>query len=204
MDYPLFESWLLVHRFSLKHVKMGYLSHRGSHRLFNATLFPNLEFLGLSRWQMDNSITFFPEDSIVLGPSLKTFHWDFSIYDQHSESWDSFGEAEVNWLRGLAEFAVSQKAALAKFEIDFTPDQYYFSTEETGYPWDRMDNLRDGILRPLGIDLVYNKPLISKSEWLQFLNDKRIAEQPEPEPQPDYQGGDIRDYFIKTENRQEN
>jgi hypothetical protein len=171
MDYPMFESWLLIHSETLRHIKIGYLSRRGSDRLFNATCFPNLEFLQLSRWQMPPSLTFKfrPEDVIVLGPKLRTFSWDFSVYDQHSESWLDFGENEVEWLRQLAEAAVASKAALQTIRIHFTPDFPWNTTEEMGYPWDRMDDLREQTMKPIGLELSYNEPSITKVKWLEYI-----------------------------------
>jgi hypothetical protein len=168
MDYPLFESWLMVHKETLKHISIGYLSNRGSNRLFNATLFPNLEFLQLSRWQMHLPVQFSAEDANVLGPRLKIFGWDFNIYDQHSESWTDFGEPEASWIRELAKIAIARKAALKTIKIQFSPDRW--GTAETmGYPWDRMNSVRDQLLRPNGIDLIYNEPELSKEGWLEHI-----------------------------------
>ncbi|KAH7083822.1 F-box domain protein [Paraphoma chrysanthemicola] len=172
MDYPMFESWLYIHRETLVHLSIGYLSRAGSRRLFNATLFPNLTYLKLSRWQMDEPVHFSgdsSQDANILGPALTTFAWDFSIYDQHSEGWSDFGDAEADWLRGLGDTAVAKKAPLNKIEIVFTPDRCWSATEEMGYPWDRMDALRDVHLKPKGIGLVYNEPSISKDEWLKYV-----------------------------------
>ncbi|KAF2032737.1 hypothetical protein EK21DRAFT_60360 [Setomelanomma holmii] len=227
MDYPMFERWLLPHQHSLKHIDIGYLSRKGSSRLFNAKLFPNLEFLQLSRWQMHSDpVQFLSEHSNVLGPSLKTFAWDFSIYDQHSEGWCDFGEAEANWVRELAECAVSRKSALATIKIQFTPNSCWGTTEDMGYPWDRMDTVRDRTLAPNGLDLVYNKPSISKDAWLEYIrteeadsdaNDTLVDDTAQNEQssaadeqvntdilgsevQRDYQGEDIRGYFIGKSN----
>jgi hypothetical protein len=220
MNYPMFENWLLVHQQSLTHIDIGYLN--GTSRLFNATLFPNLEFLRLSRWQMHRPIQFSPDDSNVLGPSLKTFAWDFTIYDQHSESWCDFGESEANWVKNLAERAASRKALLARIEIQFAPDSYWHATEEMGYPWDWMDRVRDQTLKPNSINLVYNEPLVSRDAWLKFVRTRELdgdgneaiddhradeehfstvaeegnAELLGPEPQSAYQGEDIRRYLV--------
>jgi hypothetical protein len=169
MDYPMFESWLLIHRYTLTYVDITELSRHGNKRVFNATLFPNLEFLRLSRWQMDIPLKFSATDSNLLGPKLKTFSWDFSINEQGNVSWCAFGASDANWLRELAAFAVSHKAALEKIEILFTPERYNNITKEMGYPWDLMDSLRDEILKPSGRNLVYNQPVRSKDEWLKFV-----------------------------------
>jgi hypothetical protein len=221
MTYPLFETWLLVHSTTLTYIDIGYL--RSPSRLFNATLFPNLEFLRLSRWQMHTPVQFVDEeDGNILGPALKTFSWSFTIYDQHSEGWRSFGDAEENWVRRLGECAARRGAGLEKIEILFRPDDYWGTKEEMGYPWDRMDRVRDEILRPNGVELVYSEPLISRDAWLEFVRrkkgedgedevveedgaeDQRSIEADEweneevlgPELQSAYQGEDIREYFI--------
>jgi hypothetical protein len=168
MDYPMFEEWLLIHRCTLKHVEIGYLHGHGNSRLFNATLFPKLEFLRLSRWQMHHPARFTPEDANVLGPSLKTFAWDFSVYDQHTEAWSDFGESEANWIKKLAEVAVSRKAALGEIHIQFAPNPFQETTEEVGYPWDWMDKVRNETMKPKGLDMVYNEPTISKDAWQHF------------------------------------
>jgi hypothetical protein len=220
MDYPMFENWLLIHQNSLTYIDIGYL--HGASRLFNAMLFPNLEFLRLSRWQMHSPIQFSPQDSNVLGPRLKTFAWDFNIYDQHSEGWCAFGEPEAKWVKDLAECAVSHKAALARIEIRFAPDSFLDTTEEMGYPWDRMDRVSGQTLKPNGLDLVYNKPPISRDAWLKFVRTRELdgdedeavvddiadneqssvadeqqnADTLEPDFQCGYQGEDIRGYLV--------
>jgi hypothetical protein len=107
----------------------------------------------------------------VLDPSLKVFSWDFNTIARDPEPvWYDFGDSEGNWLRELAKFAVSHKAALEKIEIRFDTEDFIGSDEEFEYPWDRMDNVRDEILRPNGRDLMYNEPYISRGEWLgQFI-----------------------------------
>ena len=159
------------------------------------------------------------EDADVLGPSLKIFGWDFNIYDQHNEIWTDFGEPEAYWLRELAGKAISRKAALKTIKIQFSPD-HWGTNEDMGYPWGRMNNVRDQMLRPNGIDLVYNGPVISKEGWLKHIRAERARsvilegvddmaenEQPgaayedmdevaEPKAQTGYNGEDIRLYLV--------
>lgn len=172
MDYPMFENWLLIHRHTLKRIDIGYI--RGPSRLFNATLFPSLEFLRLSRWQMHSPVKFSTEDANVLGPRLETFSWNFNIYDQHSESWCDFGEPEATWVRDLAKCAAECKAVLARVEIQFDPNNFWGTKEEMGYPWDRMDKVRDQTLKPNGIDLVYSEPLIERDAWLKYVRRGKV------------------------------
>jgi hypothetical protein len=174
MDYTDFESWLSIHNLTLKSVDIGYLSGSGSSRLFNAMPFPNLESLKLSRWQQGwphrtDPLRFKAEDANVLGQRVKFFGWDFGIYDQHSESWNAFGEDEEVWLTSLAKIAAAKKAALRTIKIYFRPDSYEV-TEENGYPWDRMDRIRDKACKNNGIELEYTPPTITKENWLDALD----------------------------------
>jgi hypothetical protein len=166
LNYPMLENWLLIHRNSLKHIAIGILSWGGGQRRFNATIFPNLEFLRLSRWQIESPVQFSLEDSNVLGLRLKTFVWDFSIFGGHRESWRDFGEAEANWVRELAECAVSHKAALTNIIIQYKPYECpHESTEEMDYPWDRIETINNQTLKPNGLHLSYDKPPISRDRW---------------------------------------
>jgi hypothetical protein len=170
LEYAMLETWLLVHQNSLKHIAIGHLSWGGTQRRFNAAIFPNLEFLRLSRWQLQGPLQFTPEDANVLGPSLKTFVWDFSSYSGYGERWRDFGEAEAAWIWELAACAVLRKSALTKIEVQYEPGECpHDATEEMGYPWDRMDTIRDQILKPNGLQLSYNKAPISKERWSELM-----------------------------------
>jgi hypothetical protein len=80
----------------------------------------------------------------LLAPNLKTFGSDFDSHDVHPESWTDFGKKEEDWLRGLANAATARKAALKRIEIISCPDTCTWGMkEEDGYPWDRMDRIRD-------------------------------------------------------------
>jgi len=141
MDLPMFHSMLLMHKDTLKTIDIGYLSSSGRGRLFNASDFPRLEVLRLSRWEMEENLEFSStEADLLLAPNLKTFGWDFSIYDQHSESWTDFGKREERWVRELARAAIERKAALKKIEwlacrerqpvtIVFNGDFHWFDAE---------------------------------------------------------------------------
>ncbi|KIW29054.1 uncharacterized protein PV07_04900 [Cladophialophora immunda] len=174
LDLPRFHSMLLVHKETLKTVDISYPSPEGRGRLFIASDFPHLETLRLSRWQMDRDLVFSREDAdALLASNLQTFGWDFGIYDQHSESWTDFGTKEAEWLRALAKAAAARKAALKRIEITYNPDPCYAQTEGDGYPWDRMDRLRDEI-RPYGIALEYSEPSLSREDWLEAVAPKPV------------------------------
>jgi hypothetical protein len=180
MDYPMFESWVLIHKETLTRVVIGYLSNAGSNCLLNPKLFPNLDYLQLTKFQMVDPLVFSSEDANVLGPSLRTFAWNFSYNDVADESWWNFREPEANWVRELAKTAVSRKAALTKIKIIFETRSLWKTTEDMGYPWDRMDMVRAQTLRPNGMDLVYNKPFVSKDVCLHYIKTGEFeAEGPE-------------------------
>jgi hypothetical protein len=217
MNHSMFETWLLVHANTLTHIEIGYLSEPS--RLLDARLFPNLESLGLSRWQMPVPLlAFSAQDANVLGPRLKTFSWKFNFYNLDVESWCGFGDAEEKWVGSLVECAVQRKAVLERIEIDFRPPDYWSTKERMGYPWDRMDRVRDEVCRPNGIELVYSEPLVERDKWLEYVrrsdsddasvddtaedehssmaDEEDETEMLDTEPQwAAYQGEDIRKYF---------
>ena len=217
MNYPMFQAWLSSHSESLKSIDIGYLSRNGGENkhVFDTTVFHNLESLTLSRWQMGFQGELKPftvENAKLLGPKMKLFGWSFSIYDQHSESWNDFGEKEEEWIEQLGKHAIARKAALKTIKINFCPDNYG-RTESDGYPWDRMNNVRDHLLRPNGIDLICSVPLLPKDDWLNKLAkfsspfvptmvEYREELESEAEPwgitPPGVHGGDIRDYFTPS------
>lgn len=197
-------SMLLMHKDTLKTIEIGYLSRSGIGRPFNWAQFPNLETLRLSRWQMTDDLNFSPvEADLLLAPNLKTFGLSFSIHDQHSEGWADFGDTEEHWVREFAKAAIASKAALKNIEIEFHPDSSW-SSQEDGYPWDRMDKIRDEI-RPYGMALEYSEPSCTKEVWLEQmkLGNVELASADSPEqctpeqrtPDPVFEGRDIREYF---------
>jgi hypothetical protein len=150
-------------------------------------MFPQLEVLRLSRWQMEKDLEFSCEEAnVLLAPNLETFGWDFGVYPH--TSWTDFGNKEEDWLRGLAKAAITRKAALKRIEITYSPDPDLWGVkEEDGYPWDRMDRIRDEI-RPCGITLEYSEPPLSKEDWLEAVAPKSV-----------FKGRRITNYFFPDE-----
>jgi hypothetical protein len=66
-------------------------------------------------------------------------------------------------------------------KIIFEPRSLWATTEDGGYPWDRMDMVRDQTLRPNGMDLVYIKPFVSKDVWLHHIKTGEFEEEEEEE-----------------------
>jgi hypothetical protein len=163
----MFTTWLLIHRETLTHVSLCILRGSSNNSLFDATLFPNLEFLQLSRWEMASPVQFRIEDAdSVLGPSLKTFSWAFFMAGYYDEEGISFGKNEISWVRQLVETAIARKAALTTVKIVLPEELYYFNKEEQAErPWEAMFDMRDKVMMPNGITLIYNAPMISIEEW---------------------------------------
>jgi hypothetical protein len=215
MDLPLFGLWLSIHKDTLQYLDIGYLSGEGRGVLFPACDFPRLKVLILSRWQTGIELSPF-EAETLLSPSLETFGWTFTIYDQHSEGWGDFGDKEERWIRTLAKAAITKKAVLNKIKIQFSPDEWG-TDENSEYPWDRMDKICHYIL-PFSMTLEYNPPPLTKEGFLQWIKPKAISETSSPtcgepergDPQHDSDGSenngsedpcdskDIREYFSKV------
>jgi hypothetical protein len=166
MNYAMFHRMLLVHRETLRTINLGYLSSTGREARFKASDFPNLERLTLSRWQMvDLELSSVVADELI-SPKLAYFGWDFGIYDQHNEAWTAFGDREEHWLREFARTAVKRKSALREIYVDFNPD-FWATSEADGYPWDRMDSIRDEVA-PSGLKVAYSRPCVTREAWLEI------------------------------------
>jgi hypothetical protein len=164
LDLPILHSLLLVHKETLRSVNIRYLPPRGRGRLFIASDFPELEILGLSRWQMEKDLEFSDEQAdALLGPRLQKFVWDFVSFLQPPEYWTEFGNQEEDWLEALAKAAFERKSALRTIEIAYRPNQWK-AKEGDSYPWDRLDQVQLNI-RQYGISLVYDEPCYSREEW---------------------------------------
>ncbi|KAF2127182.1 hypothetical protein P153DRAFT_433002 [Dothidotthia symphoricarpi CBS 119687] len=171
VDYPTLESWLLIHAETLVHIKISCLHPKRSKRLLNATLFPQLELLSLSRWQMqsglrtDHSTSVRTDQVNLLGSSLKIFCWDFTIEDSELSRLP-FGDDEASWIRTLSERAFEHKAALETIKILYSLDDHH-RTRSKGYPWECMEDAQRHLVK-FGIELIYDKPPMSKDEWTRY------------------------------------
>jgi len=207
MTYPMFQTWLSIHRETIRSIDIGYLSrsYDSDKHIFDANIFPHLESLGLSRWQMGRSgelLPFTAENASILGPKVKYFKWSFQIYDQHSEAWEDFGDKEDAWVRDLGKAALARKSPLKTIDIQFQPECWNdWEVGRDEYPWDRMDRIRDELLNPNGMDLIYNLPPMTKEEWLR-VSEGRGANEIAEEMQF-YQGMAEEVAMIETETRDE-
>jgi hypothetical protein len=159
---------LLIHERTLKSVDISHVAN-ASH-LFDARLFSNLEYLRLSRWHLAGALEFTQEYTKILGPSLKVFVWNFDDIQQLRDFviLGDFDEDEELWLRELATAAADSK--LQELRIEFTPVIDVEAVTELyhdgfTYPWDRMDEIRDTVMRRIGVSLTYNEPSVSREVW---------------------------------------
>lgn len=160
--HQCFETWLSSHRDTLKHIRIGSVSEDNTSHIFNPTLFPNLESLSLSQWDIKQAGASAADPASLLGPKLKTFGWYFDDVEYDTKGWCGFGETEALWLRTFVKVAIERKAALRTVKIRCT----LYGWNSTVYPWDRMDEIRDKLMRPNGLDLFYNEPSMTRKAWL--------------------------------------
>lgn len=101
----------------------------------------------------------------LLGPSLKMFCWDFTVRGDVSPRLP-FGDDEAWWIRTLSERAFEHKAALETIKILYSLEDH-FMTKSKGYPWQCMEDAQCYLVK-FGIELIYDKPPMSKDEWTRF------------------------------------
>ncbi|KAI0890745.1 uncharacterized protein GGS22DRAFT_151730 [Annulohypoxylon maeteangense] len=208
MDLTMFGTWLSVHKEVLEDIYIGYLSVGSKGKIIDLTQFRDLKSLTLSRYSFTDDLKSCVTDAKrLLAPNLEKFTWSFSVYDQHCESWDAIGEKEELWLHQFAKIAASQPNPLKKIHIIFDPDYWGYRIED-GYPWDRLDRVRDSC-RQLNIKLTYTKPALTKEAWLERVEEeKKMGEARirgpgdvcllSKEHEESIEGRDIREYFLST------
>lgn len=152
-------SMVLIHKDTLKTLTVGYFSFPDKRCLFNVSDFPNLETLRLSRAQMETKLEFSATHAdLLFGPNLERFEWEFPNWS------GEFGKREERWLGEFAREANSRKAKLKVIEIKAPPD-FNLRRASGGYPWDRLDRLRDEF-ESYGMRLEYGTPSMEKSVWM--------------------------------------
>lgn len=164
--------WLSSHKDSLQTIDIGFLSRAGRGPLLDVSEFPSLTSLKLSRHSFSDRLESLPESDPqqLLAPNLETFTWDFDSDDGDPVPWNGFGELEERWLEGFVKTVGSKSPLLKTIRIIFRPDEED-SKASDGYPWDRLDRVRERC-RPLGIRLEYDEPPLSKEAWLESLEDE--------------------------------
>lgn len=172
LDLRMLGVWLSSHKDSLQTIDIGFLSRAGRGPLLDVSGFPSLTSLKLSRHSFSDRLESLPESDPqqLLAPNLETFTWDFDSDDGDPVPWNGFGELEERWLEGFVKTAGSKSPLLKTIRIIFRPDEED-SKASDGYPWDRLDRVRERC-RPLGIRLEYDEPPLSKEAWLECLEEE--------------------------------
>ncbi|KAL2022953.1 hypothetical protein VTK56DRAFT_4168 [Thermocarpiscus australiensis] len=138
------------------------------------TSFECLTFLSLSYWDTGCYLG----ESGLLAPRLQVFRWTFDERKNAAPDdalvLNHFQQATEDFLRRLAQAAVSRKCPLRNIEIVFTPTAYvgsnasgpgqWASNRDLEYPWDCMVRLAEEI-HPWGIELTYNEPSVPREEF---------------------------------------
>ncbi|KAJ5918208.1 hypothetical protein N7454_010583 [Penicillium verhagenii] len=164
LDLPLLRKMLDEHKDTLTTLSIGPLSVSGRGRLANLSDLSALHTLSLSRWQLGDELDVSSDvASLLLGPCLELFVWDFTIYDQNYQKWSDFGTRESVWIMNLAQQAVERRLPLKEIRIQFSPESP--TSDDEDYPWDFIDDL-DLQFRSRGIGLTYSEPTMSKEAFL--------------------------------------
>lgn len=176
VDLPMVQSWLQVHKYTLRCIKIGRISARFEEamgRLFDVKEFPNLEELHLSRWDLSRTLDSAIQDAdLLLGPKLRKFELGYTVMREWgSPRASDFGEREENWVRCLAQVAIARGHCLQEIYVDFyTPE---FGDLSDAYPWDGLDRLRTEFQSP-GLRVEHSGYTYTRDEWLE--NKKRRRE----------------------------
>lgn len=132
----MLRAMLSPHIETLKSVGIGVLSDQGSGQLFDASEFPKLERLGLSRSVMPKEVVFSPADaSLLLGPRLKNLEWDSRIDHTEETSYIRFDEKAEGRLREFLRVAVNRKVALKNVAMSSTRVFLELGTTTRGTVW---------------------------------------------------------------------
>ncbi|KAJ5091783.1 F-box domain protein [Penicillium alfredii] len=174
LDFAELRPALLPHLETLQTIELQgpYKSNRDG--LFNAAEFPNLESFKISRWAIAprGSLAWTPEHAdLLLAPRLKVLTWVVDESPAEVEEWDEFSPEEEKWMREFAKVASQRRSTLQRIHIQYKPETYNVE-ERFGYPWDRMDKVREEI-RPYGVALGYDEPPLSKKEWQEEVDSKK-------------------------------
>jgi hypothetical protein len=174
------QSLLSPYRSSLKTIEIGDLDG-GYDGMMDLTLFRELTVLNLYSDLLDN-LSSDNASATLLAPKLHTLILDFTSYDDvyQRTSWEAFHEPQARWILEFAQLAAARTSALRKIKIIFDPvtsigpcnrDEF----ELSGYPWDRMDDIKIK-LKPLGIDLTYEPEPTHTKDDLETLLQREYDE----------------------------
>lgn len=168
------QSLLSPYRSSLKTIEIGDLDG-GYVGMMDLTLFRELTVLNLYCDLLDN-LSSDNACATLLAPKLHTFILDITSYDNvyRRTGWEGFHEPQARWILEFAQLAAARTSALRTIKIIFDPDESMGPCnrdeyELSGYPWDRMDDVKIKLM-PLGIDLTYEpEPTQTKDDFEKSL-----------------------------------
>lgn len=157
---------------SLRSIRIGNTFYKGRSRSYyyqsplDFTTFQCLVSLSLSFSSIGPDF----DQRRLLTPRLEMFEWTFDGPPVGRAVLANFQQPEEDFLRRLARAAVARQVPLRKIAIVFTPRAVLNLSRSTcpppttlEYPWDCMGRLADE-LRPLGIELVYNSPSVTREQ----------------------------------------
>jgi hypothetical protein len=113
----------------------------------------------------DHSTSVRTDQVNLLGPSLKMFCLDCTNKDPELRPLP-FGEDEAWWIRTLSERSFEHKAALQTIKILYSLEDHVGSQSKL-YPWEYMEDAQRHLVK-FGIELIYDKPPLSKDEWTRY------------------------------------
>ncbi|OJK03988.1 hypothetical protein ASPACDRAFT_39602 [Aspergillus aculeatus ATCC 16872] len=172
VDFDLVYAWLRTRPHILRRIAFGSFKTPPLGTEFRATAWPNLHTVICPPYQVRQGwYGAYESPSAAVGrllsPTVKTFVFDLTSYDQqHGAQLTDFGALEERWLRTFAETAAApdRSTALRTIRVIFEPETYPYHDKWEVYPWDRIRQVQEDI-RPLGLDLEYSTPTITREEY---------------------------------------
>ncbi|KAI9370407.1 hypothetical protein BJX61DRAFT_96471 [Aspergillus egyptiacus] len=177
LDFKTLERHLSTHKDTLKSLHLGYLCHISTKgHLLNTSLFPNLETLTISKYQLPTGpggprepLSYSPAHAdALLSPSLRTLRFDCApvegVHDCRRASCYDFHDGEEHWIRMFGREAARRKARLRRIEILFDAAPAPAIPEYFTDPWARMRDLQSE-LRDFGVEVGYTEPSVPSKEY---------------------------------------
>lgn len=115
----------------------------------------------------------------ILAPNLRVLVWDLDL----SQSWEDgrccLNRQVVDWLQALARAVAAvrnnpaadkKNVGLQVVEIKYTPEHEIETLDSDVYPWDLLEGIV-GEMKEAGIELRWNKPTVSREEYVDIRNE---------------------------------
>jgi F-box-like len=161
-DFTAMEAILRTQRHSLRNICLGALKRDTCFPRLSD--FPNLEEIWLSAYNFPSS----PKEAAerLANERLRILSIDCDFEREDSVPIQNFGIEQVRYIQSLAFYASSLKVPLCTICIKFSPCPDYTGNRiyDGAYPWDLMDELREGV-KQYGIEISYNSPTVSRENF---------------------------------------